>query len=216
MIDWHKEGQHHPDRGESQLGQTAWVLENSSRNKPGYFIEAGALDGIRSSNTYLLEMEYEWTGICCEPNPTFHKDLNKSRNCLIDHRCIYNTTGDVVTFYCDEHLGGTYDDFKAEKNRLDRRLRANQVEVSTVTLNDLLMYHSAPKTIDYISLDTEGSELKILQAFDISSYDIGLWTIEHNTGARKDGGEYLSSLKDLFSDWGYSHERVQHDVWFYK
>ena len=43
-----------------------------------------------------------------------------------------------------------------------------------------MIEHQAPKVIDYLSIDTEGSELEILSAFDFTRYDIRLITVEHN------------------------------------
>jgi hypothetical protein len=49
-----------------------------------------------------------------------------------------------------------------------------------VTLHDLLVQHDAPYEIGYLSIDTEGSELDILQAFDFKSRRIHVITVEHN------------------------------------
>ena len=47
-------------------------------------------------------------------------------------------------------------------------------------MNDLLKKHKAPKNIDYLSIDTEGSELEILKSFNFSKYKISIITCEHN------------------------------------
>jgi hypothetical protein len=52
--------------------------------------------------------------------------------------------------------------------------------VETVSLNDLLAEQQAPRQIDYLSIDTEGSEWPILETFDVSKYDINVITVEHN------------------------------------
>ena len=57
--------------------------------------------------------------------------------------------------------------------------------VETVSLNDLLAFWEAPRRIDYLSLDTEGSELDILQHFDFAAHDVRLITVEHNHTARR-------------------------------
>jgi hypothetical protein len=50
----------------------------------------------------------------------------------------------------------------------------------TVSLNDLLNFYDAPKEIDYISIDTEGSEYEILSTFDFTKYKVKIITVEHN------------------------------------
>jgi len=59
------------------------------------------------------------------------------------------------------------------------------LQVETVSLNDLLLSQAAPPRIDYISIDTEGSELAILEAFDFARWDVRLFTIEHNLTMRR-------------------------------
>ena len=60
--------------------------------------------------------------------------------------------------------------------------RAAHIKVTqkTIGLNDLLANHQAPRTIDFISIDTEGSEPDILAGFDFDAYDVRLFAIEHN------------------------------------
>lgn len=61
-----------------------------------------------------------------------------------------------------------------------REINSTKYEVKTITLNDLLQQHNAPREIDYISVDTEGSEFQILQAFDFEYFKVKIWTIENN------------------------------------
>ena len=51
----------------SQNLQDLIVLDLFGFKKKGVFIEAGACDGILNSNTFLLEKNYEWTGLLVEP-----------------------------------------------------------------------------------------------------------------------------------------------------
>ena len=52
--------------------------------------------------------------------------------------------------------------------------------METISLNDLLIQAQAPRTIDYLSADTEGSELEILAAFDFDRWDVRAISVEHN------------------------------------
>src|SRR5262249_16004997 len=68
---------------QAQVFQDLWVLFETNCKRNGYFIEFGAGDGRRMSNTFLLEKSFGWRGIVAEPNPYFHEELKKNRNCLI-------------------------------------------------------------------------------------------------------------------------------------
>jgi hypothetical protein len=66
--------------------------------------------------------------------------------------------------------------------------------VTTVSLNDLLAHWNAPRRIDYLSIDTEGSELDILQALDFGAWEIRLMSVEHNhTPKRGEIHDFLAS-----------------------
>ena len=58
--------------------------------------------------------------------------------------------------------------------------------MTSISLLDLLKKFNAPKIIDYLSIDTEGSEYEILSNFDFQKYQFKVITCEHNhTSARE-------------------------------
>lgn len=63
----------------SQSEQDKWVCEFFNYKKNGYFVEVGAYDGIQTSNTYFLEKELAWTGVCIEADTTIFQELSKHR-----------------------------------------------------------------------------------------------------------------------------------------
>ncbi len=67
-----------------------------------------------------------------------------------------------------------------------------EYEVDTVSLNDLLERYDAPREIDYLSIDTEGTEFEIIRNFDFKKYKVAIITIEHNQN-RKEIYSLLSS-----------------------
>lgn len=166
----------------AQLEQDLWVLRNTNYKRNGYFVDFGATNGKDINNSFLLEKEYDWNGIVCEPNPVYHTDLRSNRNCSIDTRCVYTTSNLLVKFLnvteCGELSGISKHAFKDEHSQ--KRTINTEIMVETVSLNDLLIQHNAPTTIDYMSIDTEGSEFEIIKSFDFSKYDVRLITIEHN------------------------------------
>ena len=176
----------------SQLGQDVLALSQVGIEKTGFFVEFGATNGSDLSNTYLLEKEFGWSGVLCEPAKEWSEQLRKNRSCAIDTRCVYSSTGEKIQF-SETAIGelSTISSFKnSDANRTQRKISASY-EVETVTLSDLLLTHSAPSYIDFLSIDTEGSEYEILKAFDFSRYSFGLICVEHNF---TDNREKISSL----------------------
>jgi hypothetical protein len=61
-----------------------------------------------------------------------------------------------------------------------RRAHGHQHKVPTISLMDLLQQAQTPRRVEYLSVDTEGSELNILAAFDFRQYEFQVIPIEHN------------------------------------
>ncbi len=169
------------DKSTSQLKQDiiALIVNNFKRN--GFFVEFGATDGFSLSNTYLLEKSFDWTGILCEPGKSWHSDLKNNRNCIIDNRCVHSSSGTFLEFH--NSFNGELSTLKSFINS-DRHnnFRKNGISylVETVTLSELLKFHNAPAEIDFLSIDTEGSEYEILKSFDFSQYRFNFICVEHN------------------------------------
>src|SRR5579863_1346532 len=168
-------------RSFAQLRQDLWVLHETKHKRNGYFVEFGATDGVSLSNTYLLERDFAWRGILAEPNPAWHTDLTRNRTAEPDFRCIFRRSGERVAFAATKIAElGTIAGFESNDGHRQSRREHTTVEVETVSLNDLLEQHGAPRDIDYVSVDTEGSELEILEYFDFARWNVTLFSVEHN------------------------------------
>jgi FkbM family methyltransferase len=166
----------------AQLHQDLWVLHETRHKRNGYFVEFGATDGVKLSNTCLLEREFGWRGILAEPNPAWHAALRQNRKAAIDERCVFGGSGERVAFAATKYPElATIVGYEANDGHRQARLDHRVVEVETVALNDLLAQHDAPHDIDYISIDTEGSELDILEPFDFKRWNVKLFSVEHNS-----------------------------------
>ena len=174
----------------SQIGQDKWVLERTNFRRGGYFIDIGAADGLYLSNTYALEKMYGWKGICVEPANKI-RDLRKNRRCIIENSCIYSKSGEFVDFQIDDEISGIKKYFDGAHKR-----KGNIMKIKTITLKDLLKKYNSPKVIDYLSIDTEGSEYEILKNFPFKDYEVKLVTIEHNAHSGKK--EDLKKREDIF------------------
>lgn len=172
--------------------QDIWVIHETRRKVGGYFVEFGAADGIVGSNTLSLERDFRWRGILAEPNPAWHCNLSRNRSAEIDLRCVFTNTGERVKFAATRYpCISTILEYVTSDGHSESRTDHIVIEAETVSLNDLLVSHGAPREIDYISIDTEGSELDILRAFDFSRWDVQLFSIEHNLTPREQAVDAL-------------------------
>lgn len=173
----------HWRKSRAQLFQDLFVQFELREKLGGYFVEFGAADGIHLSNTYSLEKQYLWKGILSEPARSWQAALRRNRDCHFEPRCVWDQSGLSVDF--SEVVAAelsTVREFTGKRGELHAQTRrqAQVYKVSTISLNDMLHAFDAPAEIDYLSLDTEGSELKILSGFDFRRYIPQVITVEHN------------------------------------
>jgi FkbM family methyltransferase len=189
----------------SQLGQDFFALLANQFKESGFFVEFGACEGVEFSNTYLLEKEYGWSGILAEPNQAYHAELEKNRTASIDHRAVAGESGQTRDFLAAGVNGSFH-----ELRNMGRWGRLNpSYTVATVSLFDLLSEHGAPARVDFLSIDTEGSEYEILRGFDFSSTRFSTIAIELNQNE--------SEITSLLSSHGYLRvlsSQSRWDGWF--
>lgn len=163
----------------SQFGQDIHVIQNIYKNKNnGYFVEIGAYDGISMSNTNYLEKYFNWKGICVECNPLWYSRLIKNRPNSINYDyAVYNKDNQTLEFINDD-TGGCSG--FVETNSHTHILHKQIITVNTRKLTTILDMANAPNFIEFLSLDTEGSEYEILNSHDFDKYTFGYICVEHN------------------------------------
>lgn len=172
------------EKSRSGHGQENWVIEEVlNRKQRGYFVDLAAADGLTQSNTYRLEKEFNWQGICIEANPLEYRKLEENRSCTLVNACI-DTTNQEVQFVLASLMGGILADdtrvnFKHRKNMVEKALEKDQViTIYTKTLEQVLDEAHAPSIIDYLSLDVEGAELRVLKEFPFEKYTFLTMSVE--------------------------------------
>jgi FkbM family methyltransferase len=166
----------------SQIGQDLSVLKHYENKKSGYFVEAGASDGITLSNTYLLEKDFGWRGICVEPIPAVFDTLVKNRpNSKCYKNALFSVSGKELKFdVANWSLISGVTDYISPLWKKRVNSGKTQITVKSATLLEILDSACAPSFIEYLSLDTEGTEFEILKDFNFSKYKFGLIDVEHN------------------------------------
>jgi len=196
----------------SQLRQDLFVLSQLNFKKKGFFVEFGAADGFKLSNTYILEKNFNWKGIISEPAKIFHKKLTLNRHCVIEKRIIWKVSNQNLKFKETSIPDlSTISKFSNSDNWSKRRgKKYKQYNLNTISLIDLLKKYKAPKIIDYLSIDTEGSEFEILKNFNFSMFTFKIITCEHNFTKNRQKifnlltqKGYVRKFKNLsqFDDW---------------
>lgn len=187
----------------SEVGQDKWVLEKVFPDVTnGYFVDIGSGHGTIGSNSRTLE-ERGWRGVCIDPFPV-HME---GRTCKMFKEVVFSRPGLVMAFHTAGGLGGIADTL-GDWN--ETAARAPTVNVTTVTLDDILARADAPPFIHFMSLDIEGAELEALRAFSFARYRVGAWAIEHNREEPK-----RSQIVALLAQHGYRRVNAWHQDDFF-
>ena len=146
----------------------------------GFFIEAGANNGVWQSNTLALETEKEWHGLLIEPNYKKFTDCKKNRTNpknIFYHGALVSSDYEPLTIkgyfegesYGEALMGQVVDDYAAFNPENSRWQHREAVEVPALKLSEILDKNKV-KTIDFLSLDVEGYELEALNGLDLNRH----------------------------------------------
>lgn len=185
----------------SQFEQDKYIYEKFFINKnKGYFVDIGAHDGITFSNSKFFE-ELGWDGVCIEPNPKIFEILSNNRKCKCVKKAVANTIGISQFFQIidgPDMLSGLVNEFTDNAiDRIHHELKSFSESFDYIDVEcDLFENIVQNSKIDFLSLDTEGNELKILQTIDFNKYNIKVITLENN--------EYDSRFLDFLNPKGFT------------
>lgn len=150
-------------------------MDHTVAAAPGFFFDIGASSSaVRGSLRSSFLEKKGWTGVCAVPFPG---DFS-TRTCRVVALPVSGTSGKQVTVQdCSQKPSRTI----AGIIRTLQKVKATctQVEANTVGIVDLLSLSAAPPVIDYIALDTGGSELDILENFPFNDFCARSWTVKH-------------------------------------
>ncbi len=182
----------------------------------GFFIEAGANDGIIQSNTYYYEQFKKWRGILVEPIPEKSELCRKNRcHSIVENYALvpFDFKGDVVDMHYCNLMSLVKGAMKSDQADLDhinlgcevQKIKTREITVPATTLTSLLDRHNIEK-IDFFSLDVEGYELNVLKGLDLDRHRPNWMLIEARH--REEIESHLRSYYELVAT--LSH----HDVLF--
>lgn len=191
----------------SQFGQDDYVYNTFFKNKKdGFFLEIGADDGIRFSNCYFFENVLNWDGIAIEARKDAYEKLKNNRKCSCINAVLSDKEETTDFLQIDGYglgLSGLIDKYdKRHIERIKHEIKhidnkgSVEIKVNTQKLDNILSQYNI-NYIDFLSIDTEGSEIDILSTIDFNKYYIDIITIEDNYND--------TLLTQFFIDRGYKH-----------
>jgi FkbM family methyltransferase len=192
-------------------GWTDILMETFGFKLDGFFIEVGAFDGIQWSPCRPLAVA-GWTGIFFEPRYRAWLKLNGN---YIDNpkvtciqKAISNFRG-TTTLYIGGSLSTIREDTKELYLTIPELactgLGDDKVEeVSVNTLDAELMEYGPPGEIDVVSIDVEGSELDVLEGFQISFWQPKMIVAEvREQSNQKEFAVLAGNVNGIMDDFGY-------------
>lgn len=139
----------------------------------GIYVDVGAYDPIRFSNTFLLAVN-GWRGINIDASREAIERFNAARPNDVNIHALIAESEKEMEFY--KFKSDTYNTADAES--LPRKLARNDPDlvphtvekVTAVTLNSILAKHAEGQKIDLLNIDAEGFDLRILYSLDFNLY----------------------------------------------
>jgi len=192
------------------------------------YLEMGALDGVKYSNTKFFDEHLEWDGILIEPHPVDFKALTDNRpRAKCYNKVVSDSQTPVLYKYFDNPnlsaVSGVSDTL-TEKNinkffesedewtKGVRETSLNEVELQPVSL-DWVLADANCKQLLLCSIDVEGHELNVLKSYSFN-LDIAFFLIEKNPNDNQiasllDNNGY-QILGDVAHNTLYVHEDFEH------
>ncbi len=148
--------------------------------RDGFFVEAGANNGVKFSNTLLLERSRNWRGLLIEPIPDLAAQCRKSRpKCIVENCALVaadSAQREVVMRYANmmSIVKGAMQSEVGDLDHIKKGCEMQQIESYEITvparpLSEVLDQHAITK-VDFFSLDVEGYELEALKGLDFARH----------------------------------------------
>jgi len=198
---------HRKDR--SQFGQSKFVDKLLSGLHRGFFVECGAADGEKYSNSLFFELERNWTGILIEANPDYHsRILNKKRHAYVLQACLSTEKRPMkLGMQPAGVLGGLVNTMHRSHLHYIGRKRKREITVNCFPLNAIMTAINVTH-VDYLSLDVEGAELEILRTIQWTQLKIDVITVEYYIHRNRAATlTKLEVLRQFFNDTGIYREK---------
>ncbi len=144
----------------SQCGEDMILDTIFSGRKFGFYIDIGANNPVSQSNTHHFYKK-GWHGINIDANPKSMISFNKVRKRDINLGIPISDSEETLTYYI--FSSSFFNSFSEEQAELYKDMLIDTQKLKTRTLEQILdTYLKVHENIDFISIDTEGWDYKVL------------------------------------------------------
>lgn len=140
-------------------------LDDLINKDNGTYIELGANDGLKQSNTAFFEFTRKWKGLLIEPSLNAFNlcKVNRPNSVVINYAC-------VSSEYDKDSICGDFNGNLMSSINGTRLNSNNLVSANTITLSNAIDKYLDNADIDLLSLDAEGYEFEILRGLNFAKH----------------------------------------------
>ncbi len=197
----------------SQFDEELIIRHFFDDQRGGIFVDIGAWHWRDGSTTLYLEKHLEWTGIAVDAQDSVRQGyLDNRPGTKFFQYAVTNTSGQRIKFFLGGQLSSTSRQYTEFYDEPQADQRAPEMEVETITMNDLLAREGIAR-IDFLSMDIEDGEPAALAGFDIEKYRPRLVCIEAHDAVQ-------DAIAKYFADHRYERidEYLERDTlnWYFR
>lgn len=145
----------------------------------GFYVDVGAHHPCRFSVTRAL-YEKGWHGINIDLNSSIQLEFPAHRPRDVNIFGLVGTPGQRSFYTFEEGALSTLDPLRARELKEAGWPSSGEVKVRVESLEEILRKNRAPQTVDFLSIDVEGEDLKVLKSIDWQNWNIRAVLIETN------------------------------------
>lgn len=177
----------------SQFGEDVVVQSLFRGKKDGFYVDVGAYHPILYSNTHSLYLK-GWHGLSIDPNPRLSILYKIFRRRDRFTNFAVGDTGEYMYFMFSDGAYNTLDESVAQ-NLMDKKYPRllDTKKVSSLPLSEIIKMHNVTR-IDYMNIDVEGRDLKVLESYD--------WSIKPKVVSIENSDK--EGIDHLLSQYGYT------------
>jgi hypothetical protein len=166
--------------------QEAFIIDILKEKRNGYYVELGAAHYSNGNNTYLLEKDYDWTGVSFEIVDSMRDEFNANRK----NPCM----GDALAFNYTKYF---------EENNFPKQIDFLQLDIDAG-------YDYSGRPVGNSHWTLQG-----LVAVPLNTYRFTLITFEHDANMYWRNAQIRDAQREILDSFGYSlvHRSIHEDWW---